>query len=125
MLKKYFAISCVLILSSCASMFSGTVRMVNVETDTGEPVEAIIKVDGNRKSVTLPDVFDFDAGDGDIVITVKESKNHYKSTNIIKEEIDPMYWINYFNFFIATPVDMITGAMWGYNEDFVVYLNKK
>jgi hypothetical protein len=125
-MKKILALTgAVLMLSSCATMFSGTTKNVNVMTSNGDNVQADIMSKNGMQTVTLPSVIAVDKGNTPITISVKEDSCHRRSTYVAENHVDMFFFANVFNYFTGTTTDIPNGAMWTYDDNVVVPVYRK
>lgn len=115
----------VLLLSSCATMFSGTTKTVNLMTSNGDTVKADVTAKNGMQTVTIPSVVSVDKGNMPITISVKEDDCHRHSVYMAENHVDIFFFANVFNYFTGTTTDVPNGAMWTYDDNVVVPVYRK
>ncbi|KQR69791.1 PEGA domain-containing protein [Pedobacter sp. Leaf176] len=104
-----FAISATLMLSSCATVFTGTKQTVNIKTD---PPAADIEVDGIKVGVTPMDVTlkkGFTGQTVSLKLNGYETKTFQPATTF-----NPVTVLNVIGI-LGFPIDAATGAMMKYD----------
>ena len=124
-MNKYFIILTIFLLSSCATMFNGTSKNINIMTSNGDSVEADIISKNGVQTVTLPHVVNVKKGNMDISIQVKEDKCHRASSHVVNKYLDIFFLGNAFNYWTGTSTDIPNGAMWTYDDSVVVPVYRK
>lgn len=123
--KKIAVCFSMFLLSSCATMFSGTTKNINMMTSNGDSVKADIVSRNGVQTVTLPSVVSIKKSNSDLSIQVKEDACHRASTHIADKHLDIFFMGNAFNYFTGTTTDIPNGAMWTYDDNVVVPVYRK
>lgn len=100
-----------MMLTSCATIFSGTRADVVIDGDSEEPL-TIVADEQQIDSVALPATLSIrrKSLNNPIVLT----SEHYDYADIIPgRKTNPWVWANYFNGFMGVPVDLATGSIYG------------
>ncbi len=115
----------VMMLSSCATMFTGTTKRINVMTSNNDIVKADISSKNGTQTVTIPGLISVSKGNVPILITVKEDDCHRSSTYVAENHLNMIFLGNAFNYFTGTTTDIPNGAMWTYDDNVVVPVYRK
>ena len=125
MKNKLCIVFCILLLSSCATMFTGTTKRINMMTSNNDEVKVdVTSIDGTQ-TVTIPSLVSVSKGNIPITITVKEDECHKKSTYVSENHLNMIFLGNAFNYFVGTTTDVPNGAMWTYDDNVVVPVYRK
>ena len=99
-----------LLLTSCATIFSGTRARVIIDGDAPEPL-TIVADEQTYDSVSLPASLSIRRDKLTEPITL--TSPHYDYADIIPGRNTNLWiWANYFNGFLGLPVDLMTGAIY-------------
>ena len=99
-----------LLLTSCATIFSGTRARVIIDGDAPEPL-TIVADEQTYDSVSLPASLSIRRDKLTEPITL--TSPHYDYADIIPGRNTNLWiWANYFNGFLGLPIDLITGAIY-------------
>ena len=125
-MKKLFAISLLLSICSCSTMFNSGTQSISVVAAEGEEGIAIeVKTpDGVYKSklpatvITSPSTFN--------PTEIRVSDKCYEGTIVqINRSVAPSFYANIFNYGVGFIIDPLTGAMWKLNSHTIVPLEKR
>ncbi len=114
-----------LALSSCATMFNGTTKNINIMTSNGDKVKADVTSKSGVQTVTLPSIVSVAKGNTPITISIKEDKCHNQTVYMAENHLDMFFLGNAFNYFTGTSTDIPNGAMWTYDDNIVVPVYRK
>jgi hypothetical protein len=120
-------LTCIL-LSGCASIVKGRSKSINLMTSTGEQVEVDIVSASGTQQVTIPSSINVRKDNHIITVNVKESDCYRYSTIIVSEKVEPWVLVNLgltYSASSGTTTDALSGAMWTYDDNFVVPVYKK
>ena len=99
-----------LLLTSCATIFSGTRARVIIDGDAPEPL-TIVADEQTYDSVSLPASLSIRRDKLTEPITL--TSPHYDYADIIPgRNTNGWIWANYFNGFLGLPIDLMTGAIY-------------
>ncbi|MDR2760339.1 MAG: hypothetical protein LBB09_00645 [Rickettsiales bacterium] len=120
-MKKIIAATAAILLSSCASILSGTSTQVNVQTsDARSDINATITSKSGAQNVSLPTVITVKKGNKPLLITVKD-KCYRDTVYASKPTINLWFLGNVVTGgTFGTSTDAMTGALWTYDEVVVV-----
>ncbi len=97
-----------LLMSGCATMFSGKTQKVNLSSTK----QYAIDIDG--VSYQSPSIISLDKDEEDKVVTIKECNKKI----ILKREIEPTFWINILGLgAFGSTTDYASKSMWKYDQD--------
>lgn len=114
----------VVFFSGCSTMFTGTTKNINLMSSSGKSAEVQVISESGTQTVTVPAVVNIKRGK-DVTISVKESDCYEASTIIVPKRINMWFFANYFNYFTGSTTDAVNGAMWNYDDNVYVPVNKK
>ncbi len=97
-----------LLVSGCATMFSGKTQNINLTSS--KPY----KVDINGATYNSPSIITLDKDEEDKILTIKECNKKI----ILKREIEPTFWINILGLgAFGSTTDYASKSMWKYDQD--------
>lgn len=123
--KILYTFGCIFVLSSCATMFNGTTKNINIMTSNGDKVKADITSKSGMQTVTLPSIVSVAKGNTPITISIKEDKCHRQTVYMAENHLDMFFLGNVFNYFTGSSTDIPNGAMWTYDDNIVVPVYRK
>ncbi len=112
-------------LSSCATMFHGTTKEVNIMTSNGDTVKADISSALGVQTVILPSTVSVKKGNIPITVSVKEDECHRPTVYKSENHLDIFFLGNAFNYWTGTSTDISNGAMWTYDDNIIVPIYRK
>lgn len=114
-LKLVPLLGAALLMSGCATLFSGDSTQINLTTSSGQPIDVV--VDGAQYSV--PGSYNFKKTGEDKLITT--ASDACASQTTAETRIDGWFWVDVI---LLSPlsiiVDAATGNMWTYDENVVI-----
>lgn len=125
---KKFIVGTLLLLSGCASIFSGTSTTINIvssDTSATDKIKVEMISKSGTKTLSLPTIVTVEKGSQPISIIVKD-KCYRETTYLAHATIDPMFLgdILGLSFFLlgttSISTDSLTGAMWTYDSEVIV-----
>jgi hypothetical protein len=125
-MKKTLTFVSLLALTGCASIIDGTHQSINLVPSDGGKIPATVESSSGSKKVTLPAVINVDRSKKDIVVKVEDSKCYDGASHTIQSSMNPMILLNVLSGgLLGSTTDFSTGAAWEYDNNAVVYINKK
>lgn len=118
-MKKYISGVCILLLSACGTIFSGSNQNITFSSNLKN-----LKIYANGALVcsSTPCSVDIDRGSSSLTIIAK-ADGYEDEISQIKSKVNPVAWGNLI-FLYSWTTDFATSSMWKYNED-GVYINMK
>ena len=123
-MKKLIILSaCVIFLSGCASIIGGggkqNVKFIPQDPDNTAKINVVSKK--GSQELTLPATVKIKRTSKDIIVTVNDDC-YKKNTQVVSSEINPFFWGNIISGgVVGSTTDSLTGAMWKYDENVIVY----
>ena len=123
-MKKVFLLLPIL-LTSCATLFSGTSKIVNIIPSDSDTDKVSIEIRNGElvQNTTIPSVTTLKTKNQPVIITVKD-KCYRQTTTVSNARINPIFLGNIIiGGITGTTTDAISGALWTYDDTIVVPLN--
>ena len=113
-----------ILISGCATMFGRSEQTIAFETSTGEEAKVKIKTPDGTYTKTVPTKLTIEKSWGGVDITVVD-ECFSRTTAEVGSAIDNTFWLNFFNSFFFSWIDMVTAAMFEFDAVTVVDLDRK
>jgi hypothetical protein len=121
-MKKIVTAAAAVLLSSCASILSGTSTQINIQASDaqGGEIKASIQSKSGVQNVNLPTVINVKKGNKPLIVTVKDKC--YRDTVYTSKPTINLWFLGNFvtGGTLGTSTDALTGALWTYDEVVIV-----
>lgn len=102
---------------ACASMFNSGKQRVTLTTGDSKLLKVKVTDSNGENVTTAPGVVDVEPMMWEYP-RVQVIEKCFESNSInIKRSIDGTFWLNIFNFFMFSAVDMLTGSIWNLEDE--------
>ena len=123
-MKKIFLLLPIL-LTSCATLFSGTSKIVNVIPSDSSVDKVNIEIRNGElvQNTAIPSITTLKTKNQPVIITVKD-KCYRQTTMVSNARINPIFLGNVITGGVfGTTTDAVSGALWTYDDTIVVPVN--
>ena len=105
-------------------MFGRSEQTISIQTSSGETAKAEIDTPDGKYTTEIPTKLTAEKGWGGITIEVVDDC-YNRSTTEVSSAIDNAFWLNWFNAFFFSWIDLLTSSMFEFDQTTVVDLDKK
>ena len=105
-------------------MFGRSEQTISIQTSSGESAKVVIDTPDGKYTTQVPTKLTAEKGWGGITIEVVD-ECYNRSTTEVSSAVDNAFWLNWFNAFFFSWIDLVTSSMFEFDQTTVVDLDKK
>ena len=104
-------------LTGCATILSGSSKIINVTTSNGEEIKVSVTGDRTAQTFTAPSTITVQKG-GNLIFTPESNKC---ASQVVQKKIEGTFWVNILTGgLFGSSTDFSSGSVWSYDNNVIL-----